>query len=80
MTTRRQKILISVGFLLGLTGLLLFFIGIGTTLDFIYAQSRPVPPATAVLSRLEYTVAGLILLFAGSGLAVRQLVSANLAD
>ena len=79
-TTRQQKILIGVGSLLGLGGLLLLFIGIGTALDFVYAQSHPVSLATAFLSRIEYTVAGLTLLFVGFGLAVRQLVSANVAE
>jgi hypothetical protein len=78
-TTRRQKILFGVGSLLGLGGLLLLFIGIGTTLEFVYAQSHPVSPATALSLRIEYTIIGLILLFV-SGLAVQQSVSANVAE
>ena len=78
-TTRQQKILFGVGSLLGLGGLLLLFIGVGTALELVYAQSHPVPPATALSLRIEYTVAGLILLSV-SGLAVRQSVSANVAE
>lgn len=58
------------GLVLGLCGLPLFLIGIGTAVDYLCCQSHPVPPAIAFSMRLEFTVAGLLLIIAGFGLVL----------
>lgn len=52
-----------------LAGALLLFIGLGSALDALVAQSHPIDPATALLLRAEYTLAGAILLGYGVWLA-----------
>lgn len=62
---------------LGLCGLTLFLTGIGTAVDYLCCQSHPVPPAVAFSLRLEFTVAGLLLIIAGFGLVLLRPLSAS---
>lgn len=64
---------------LGLGGLLLIGIGLGTALDYLVAQSHPVGPMQAFLLRAEYTVAGVFLLVAG-GVAWKTTGTGGKAD
>lgn len=57
-----------IGLLLGLCGVPLFLVGVGTAVDYLCCQSHPVPPAVAFSLKLEFTVAGSLLMVAGLGL------------
>lgn len=59
----------SVGIVMGLGGVLLLVIGLGTALDYIVAQSHPLGATHALLLRAEYTAAGVFFLISGVGLA-----------
>jgi hypothetical protein len=59
----------SVGIVMGLGGILLLFIGLGTALDYMVAQSHPIGATKALLLRAEYTVAGVFFIIFGFGLA-----------
>ena len=54
-----------IGLLLGLCGIPLFLVGVGTAIDYLCCQSHPVPTAVAFSLKLEFTVAGSILMAAG---------------
>lgn len=72
MSTRRFLLSstrwLGVGIVLGLGGLLLVGVGLGTALDYLIAQSPPVGATKAFLLRAEYTMTG-ILLITGVGVA-----------
>ena len=58
-----------VGIVMGLGGVLLLFIGLGTALDYMVAQSHPIGATQALLLRVEYTVVGVFFIISGFGLA-----------
>lgn len=55
------------GLLAGLVGLFLLFVGVGTAVDYLVAQSHEVGVVTAFALRAEFTVAGTVLLLFGIG-------------
>ena len=66
------------------TGLVVFLCGIppllyglGTAYDYLCCQSHPVPTAVAFSLKIEFTVAGLVLLFVGVGLVVLPPLSSS---
>lgn len=59
----------SVGIVVGLGGILLLVIGLGTALDYMVAQSHPIEPTIPFLLRAEYTLAGVFFIISGFGLA-----------
>lgn len=58
-----------VGIVMGLGGVLLLFIGLGTALDYMVAQSHPIGATKALLLRAEYSVVGVFFIISGFGLA-----------
>lgn len=60
---------LGVGIVLGLGGLLLVEVGLGTALDYLIAQSHRVGATKAFLLRAEYTMTGILLLITGVGVA-----------
>lgn len=59
-----------IGLVVGASGVPLFLLGVGTAIDYLCCQSHPVPPAVAFSLKLEFTVAGLLLMATGFGLVV----------
>jgi hypothetical protein len=54
-----------IGLVVLLGGFVLLFIGVGTAIDALYAWSHPVDLLDAFLLKIEYTVAGIVLVLAG---------------
>ena len=69
---------LGAGIVMVLGGLLLLFIGLGTALDYMVAQSHPVGATEALLLRAEYTAAGVFFVITGFGLA-RQVSGSSTA-
>jgi hypothetical protein len=66
----QPKTLRKIGLAVGLCGLPLFLIGAGTTVDYLCCQSHPVPVAVAFSLKIEFTLAGLLLMLTGFGLVL----------
>lgn len=58
---------------LGISGLIVVGIGVGTGIDFLFASSHPIGVIEAFLLRAEYTVAGTFLL--GGSVAIVRIGS-----
>ena len=68
-----------VGIVMGLGGILLLFIGLGTALDYMVATSHPIGATKALLLRAEYTLAGVFFIISGFGL-VRMVSDSGVAS
>lgn len=66
----RPELLRRIGLGVWLCGFPLFLIGVGTAVNYLCCQSHPVPAAVAFSLKIEFTVAGLLLMLTGFGLVL----------
>lgn len=66
----QPKTLRRIGLVVGLCGFPLFLLGVGTAVDYLCCQSHPVPAVVAFSLKIEFTVAGILLMLTGFGLVL----------
>lgn len=71
LTHWQRRIVRTGGIVIGLGGLLLLAIGLGTALDQMVAHSHPVGAIEALLVRSEHTLAGVLFMITGFGFALK---------